>query len=259
MASFTSLPAEIVLEIIETTSLHDIESLTLTCKSLYHLGRSRLEVHHQRQRNESDRCIVIGTNADLHGPCKIKFDPKDHFYPLFAEQPLAILADIIEDPDFALYCTHFSIGNCNFKKAAYPRFDFVWDEEFAKTMPWPSERAKDMVRYRCAMCKWMKDARAIVSDYRKQIIKLLADCPYISREELVDWYEGIFHQENQAYIAALLITLMPNLQILTLKFGSFNHDPVRTILHRMGRFDVVMLCTAEEDCRLYINTQTVCI
>ena len=93
------LPVEILQQVIEHANHSDVESLTLACKHLYDVGKSRLIAH--RKLKERYGKITCG-------------DPMKHWNDAgWGEHPARLLDMILDEPKIADYITRLELRDCS--------------------------------------------------------------------------------------------------------------------------------------------------
>ena len=197
MHNLLSLPNELTTQVIDELDLTDTWSFARTSKDIYNLSQSAMQRHREYKEKYSIICL---------GPPVLDHDGNDDGTTFDGGHPLFFLERIIRDPRIACYVTDLRLSRCG-------------------------QRLFQGKAFR----KQQERLATIITALGTEIAALGANCPWLNESRRLHWQEALLAHPNQAYYAALLLILLPNLRSLAMKGMCYDCEPISELVEAIGK------------------------
>ncbi|CAD6590318.1 MAG: hypothetical protein ASARMPREDX12_007336 [Alectoria sarmentosa] len=208
MFDLLSLPNEILYRIIECVDLGDREHFAASCHLLESLATKALKEHRARKHHSYTNPVCSGSHENDGGD--------DH--------PLCLLAEICENRQVAWYPTSLTIKGCGYEEEEHKDEDFVEDEDW-----------EELLYYGEVYDPWRSDAVYVCRNMERcaeEVQKLVYGSGYFDEKGNERWYNHI-RRGNRGAALGLLLTLLPNLEILTFHEYTWKARQFKKIVQRI--------------------------
>ena len=188
--SLLDLPNEVLGTIIDRVDPGDLDSIAESSPLLKSLATRALKVHHEREQKY--------TNIEVFG-CH------EHI----GQHPLQLLGQICANPQLAWYPKSLKVECCGEPVMEHN------DDEFAPLMHDEEFDQKFELEYFNGDC-WKSDVISVykvIRSWGEDIRDLVFQSGYFDEEESERWYNHI-RKGNREAIVGLLLTLLPNLEVI---------------------------------------------